>query len=141
MVLSGRRERILVVDDEVPILSMMQQRLRQMGYRVITRADSLEAMETLRAEPRKFDLVITDHTMPSLQGSELAEKIGELREDLPVILMTGLNHPPDFTASPYAAKRAVFQKPIDFKVLSHRLRDFLDRPDDARSARAPTKKT
>ena len=141
VVLPGRRERILVVDDEVPILSMMQQRLRQMGYRVITRADSVEAMETFRAEPRKFDLVITDHTMPSLQGSELAEKMGELREDLPVILMTGLNNPPDFAASPYAAKRAVFQKPIDFKVLSHRLRDFLDQPEEARSSRAGSKKT
>jgi PAS domain S-box-containing protein len=133
VILPGRRERILVVDDEVPVLSMMQQRLRQMGYRVITRADSLEAMETFRAEPRKFDLVITDHTMPFLQGSELAEKMGDLREDLPVILMTGLNHPPDFTASPYAAKRAVFQKPIDFTELSHRMRDFLDQPDDARN--------
>lgn len=127
-VLPGRNERILVIDDEIPVLSMMQQRLRKMGYRVVTRADSLEALQTVRAEPATFDLVITDHTMPSMLGSELAERLGELRADLPVVLMTGLNHAPDLSQSPYASRRAVFQKPIDFVELSHRLRKFLDHP-------------
>jgi PAS domain S-box-containing protein len=122
----GRREQILVVDDEVPVLSVMQQSLRQMGYRVITRADSQDALETFRAEPERFDLVITDHTMPGLQGADLAEKIGEIRAELPVILVTGLNHPPSFAGSRFAPKRAVCQKPINFVELSHRLRDFLE---------------
>jgi PAS domain S-box-containing protein len=135
-VLPGRNERILIIDDEIPVLSMMQQRLRQMGYRVVTRADSLEALRTFRAEPSKFDLVITDHTMPSMLGAELAEQVGDLRPDLPVVLMTGLNQPPDFFGSPYASRRAVFQKPIDFVELSHRLRKFLDQPN-ARPHRKP----
>ena len=125
----GQHEQILVVDDEVPVLSVLQQTLRQMGYRVITRADSLDALETFRAEPDRFDLVITDHTMPGLQGADLAEKIGEIRADLPVILVTGLNHPPSFAGSRFAPKRAVCQKPIDFVELSHRLRDFLEDRD------------
>ncbi|HWC59193.1 MAG TPA: ATP-binding protein [Verrucomicrobiae bacterium] len=129
-VLPGQNERILVIDDEIPVLSMMQQRLRLMGYRVVTRADSLEALQTFRAEPSTFDLVITDHTMPSMLGAELAERVGELRPDLPVVLMTGLNQPPNLSGSPYAAKRAVFQKPIDFVELSQRMRKFLDRPSD-----------
>lgn len=124
--LPGQREQILIVDDEVPVLSMMQQRLRQIGYRVITRADSVEALETFRAEPDKFSLVITDHTMPSLLGAELAEKLGEIRPDVPVILVTGLNQPPEFVSSRYAEHRAVMQKPINFVELSHRLRSFLD---------------
>ena len=127
--LPGRQERILVVDDEIPVLGMMQQRLRKMGYRVMTRADSVDAMETFRAEPKKFDLVITDHTMPGLQGAELAEKLGDIRPDVPVILMTGLNQPPDFAASPYAPLRATFQKPINFVELSQRLRKFFDQRD------------
>jgi PAS domain S-box-containing protein len=122
----GRREQILVVDDEIPVLSVMQQSLRQMGYRVITRADSQDALETFRAEPGRFDLVITDHTMPGLQGAELAEKMGDIRAELPVILVTGLNQPPTFNGSRYAQHRAVCQKPINFVELSHRLRDFLD---------------
>ncbi len=124
--LPGRREKLLVVDDEVSVLNVMQQHLRRLGYRVVTRADSLDAMATLQAEPGKFDLVITDHTMPGLQGAELAAKLGEIREDLPVILMTGLNHPPSFEASPHAARRAVVTKPVDFVELSHRIRKFLD---------------
>ena len=128
-VLHGKNERILIIDDELPVLSMMQQRLRKMGYRVVTRADSIEALRTFRAEPTQFDLVITDHTMPSMLGAELAEKVGDLRPDLPVVLMTGLNQPPNLSESPYASRRAVFQKPIDFVELSHRLRKFLDHPN------------
>ncbi len=124
-VLPGKREQILVVDDEIPVLSVIQQSLRKMGYRVITRADSQDALETFRAEPNRFDLVITDHTMPGLQGAELAEKMGEIRSELPVILVTGLNQPPSFSSSRYAPRRAVCQKPINFVELSHRLRDFL----------------
>jgi PAS domain S-box-containing protein len=127
-ILSGRHEQILVVDDEVVILSMMQQRLRKMGYRVITRADSISAMEVFQADPQKFDLVITDHTMPALQGADLAEKVGDLRPEIPVILVTGLSPSPDLVRSRYASRRAVLQKPIDFVQLSHKMREFLDQP-------------
>jgi DNA-binding NtrC family response regulator len=125
-ILPGRHESILVVDDEVLLLSMMQQRLRRMGYRVITRADSITAMETFGAEPSKFDLVITDHTMPALQGADLADKLGDIRPDVPVILVTGLNPTPDFLRSNYAPLRAVLTKPIDFVKLSRCMRQFLD---------------
>jgi two-component system, cell cycle sensor histidine kinase and response regulator CckA len=126
--LPGHRERILVVDDEIPVLDIMQQHLRKLGYRVITRADSLNALETFRSEPTKFDLIITDHTMPTLQGADLTEKLGEIRPDVPAILMTGLSQPPDFTGSMYEPLRAVISKPINFFELSHRLRGFLDKP-------------
>ena len=125
----GQREQILVVDDEIPVLDMMQQYLRKMGYRVITRADSQEAMKTFRADAKSFALVITDQTMPDLLGAELAEEMSAIRPDLPVILMTGLNQPPDLSASPHASRRVVFQKPINFVKLSYCLRGFLDHKD------------
>jgi PAS domain S-box-containing protein len=124
-ILTGHREQILVVDDETPVLDMLQQQLRKMGYRVITRADSLEAMNTFRADPDHFDLVITDHTMPGMQGADLAEQLGAIRPEVPVILMTGLNQPPDLSASRYAPFRFVFQKPINMVELSHCMRKFL----------------
>jgi PAS domain S-box-containing protein len=133
--LRGHREMILVVDDEIPVLSMMQQHLHKLGYRVITRADSVNALETFRTEPKKFDLVITDHTMPALQGAELTERLGEIRHDLPVILMTGLSQPPSFSGSGYASLRSVVSKPINFVELSHRMRGFLDKPVEAASRR------
>ncbi|HTV75843.1 MAG TPA: ATP-binding protein, partial [Candidatus Baltobacteraceae bacterium] len=125
-ILRGHHEQILVIDDEIPVLDMMQQHLRKMGYRVTTRADSREAMKTFRADAKHFDLVITDHTMPDLQGADLAEEIGALRPEVPVILITGLNNPPNLSGSRYAARRQVFQKPIDFIELSHCLRQLLE---------------
>lgn len=128
-ILPGRNERILVVDDEILILSMIQQRLRQMGYRVVTRADSVEALNTFRADPSTFDLIITDHTMPSLSGADLAEQVGQVRPNVPVVLITGLNEPPNLSGSRHASRRAVFQKPINFVELSRRLRKLLDAPN------------
>ncbi len=127
-ILSGNREHLLVVDDEISILSMMQQRLRRMGYRVITRADSVAALETFRSEPDKYDLVITDHTMPTMLGAELAEKLAEIRPNIPVVVMTGLNHPPGFADSRHKERRVLVRKPIDFVDLSHRLRGLLEQP-------------
>jgi two-component system cell cycle sensor histidine kinase/response regulator CckA len=137
--LRGHGEQILVVDDEIPVLDMMQQHLRKMGYRVITRADSLEAVNTIRADPDHFDVVITDHTMPGLLGADLAEELGAIRADLPVILMTGLNQPPNLTSSRHAQMRFVFQKPIDFVELSCCLREFLDRPHGCTNGNLPDK--
>ena len=125
--LPGKREWLLVVDDEPEILHLIQQYLRKMNYRVYTRADSTDALATFRADPGKFAAVITDHTMPVMQGGELAEKLGDIRPDVPVILMTGLNQLPDFAGSPHAARRAVVRKPIDFPELSQCLRQFLDK--------------
>jgi signal transduction histidine kinase/CheY-like chemotaxis protein len=126
-IMPGRREWLLVVDDEPEILHLIQQYLRKMNYRVYTRADSPDALATFRADPGKFAAVLTDHTMPVMQGAELAEKLGDIRPDLPVILMTGLNQLPDFAGSHHAARRAVVRKPIDFAELSQRLRQFLDK--------------
>jgi PAS domain S-box-containing protein len=127
MPLRGRHERVLVVDDEIMILQMMQQHLRNLGYRVYTRADSTVALEFFKKEAQKIDLVITDHTMPFMQGAELAQHVGDIRPEVPVILMTGLNQPPDFAGTRHSVRRSVVKKPIDFVELSHRLREFLDR--------------
>jgi DNA-binding NtrC family response regulator len=93
-------------------------------------------MKTFRADSGKFDLVITDHTMPGLQGADLAEEMGAIRPDLPVILMTGLNQPPDLSGSRHAPLRSVFRKPIDFVELSQRMREVLDQSGKRHSAGA-----
>ena len=58
----------------------------------VGRADSLEAMETFRSDPSKFDLVITDHTMPSLQGAELAEKLFPVDDPIGQLVHVGEQH-------------------------------------------------
>jgi signal transduction histidine kinase/ActR/RegA family two-component response regulator len=87
----GGQEQILLVDDEEQIVAMGRQILEKLGYRVTAETSSARALELFRHDPGRFDLVITDMTMPQLTGDRLAQKLREVRPDLPVILCTGYN--------------------------------------------------
>jgi PAS domain S-box-containing protein len=82
-------ERILFVDDEEILAELGKELLESLGYMVVTKTNSFEALETFRADPQGFDLVITDMTMPGLRGEELAREIIALRSGMPIILCTG----------------------------------------------------
>ena len=87
--LSGKGERILFVDDEEQIRAFAEMLFSRYGYQVSTFADGLQALEEFRNHPDRFDLVITDMTMPHMTGAELTRKIAAIRPDMPVILCTG----------------------------------------------------
>jgi two-component system, cell cycle sensor histidine kinase and response regulator CckA len=72
-------ERILVVDDEIHLLEIYKKMLELLGYQVDTRSSPFEAIETLRSNPMKHDLLLTDMTMPQMSGYNLAKKIMEIR--------------------------------------------------------------
>ena len=82
-------ERILVVDDESGIIRVQKAALEKYGYRVTVTTDSLEAWSTIQQNVKKFDLLITDQTMPFLTGVELSKMVLSLRPNLPIILCTG----------------------------------------------------
>jgi signal transduction histidine kinase/ActR/RegA family two-component response regulator len=84
-------ERILLIDDEEQIISMEQQMLENLGYQVTALTDSVEALDEFAKQPQNFDLVITDMTMPHMTGDELAQKLLDIKPDIPVILCTGFN--------------------------------------------------
>ena len=84
-------ERILLVDDEEAIVSMGRQMLETLGYQVSARTSSVEALAAFRAQPDKFDLVITDMTMPTYTGVDLAREMLAIRQDIPIILCTGFS--------------------------------------------------
>jgi two-component system cell cycle sensor histidine kinase/response regulator CckA len=85
----GHGERILFVDDETQICDYMCALLEGYGYEVTVFSDSVQAWEEFKRQPDRFDLIVTDMTMPHMPGSELARKVLELRRGLPVILCTG----------------------------------------------------
>ncbi|MCF8028561.1 MAG: PAS domain S-box protein [Desulfobacteraceae bacterium] len=89
--LLGGSECILLVDDELPIVEMEQQSLASLGYTIIARTSSIEALQTFKAEPGKFDLVITDMTMPNMTGDMIAREFKKLRPEMPIILCTGFS--------------------------------------------------
>jgi PAS domain S-box-containing protein len=83
--------RILFVDDEADICDLARRMLQYLGYEVDVRVSGLEALEAFKYQPNKFDLIITDMTMPHMTGERLAKEVMLLRPDLPVILCTGFS--------------------------------------------------
>ncbi len=82
-------EHIFFIDDEDMLVDMGKTLLEQLGYRVTIQTSSLEALMTFKKQPDSFDLVITDQTMPEMTGLDLAERMLQIRADLPIILFTG----------------------------------------------------
>lgn len=68
-----------------------QEILQHLGYEVVVRTSSVEALELFRAQPERFDLVISDMTMPNMTGDKLAVELMRIRPDIPVILCTGFS--------------------------------------------------
>lgn len=83
------KARILLVDDEVIILSSLKRSLERSGYTVETAQEGNGALKLLEEAPGEFDLVITDLTMPGITGIELAKRLIKIHPDIPVILCTG----------------------------------------------------
>ncbi len=81
--------RVLLVDDEEQLVRVGAMLLERFGYEVTGFVRSDEALAAIRAEPRRFDVVVTDRNMPGIGGLELARAVGALRPDLPVVLVSG----------------------------------------------------
>jgi PAS domain S-box-containing protein len=118
-------ERILFVDDEETLVELGLEMLEKLGYRVTARTSSSDALEIFRAQPDAFDLVITDMTMPSLTGKELAEKIIALRPDTPIILSTGFSELVNEKQAKEAGIREFVMKPYEIRTLADVIRKAL----------------
>jgi CheY-like chemotaxis protein len=90
--LSSGQGRILFIDDEQALVSMGQAFLERLGYDVVTETSSTEALALFIRQPDRFDLVITDMTMPGMPGDRLAKELRRLRPDIPIILCSGFGH-------------------------------------------------
>ncbi len=82
-------QRILYLDDDEALVSLMKRLLARQGYRVSGFVDQREALDALRADPNAFDLVITDYNMPGMSGLDVAREVRALRTDLPVAIASG----------------------------------------------------
>jgi len=119
-------ERILFIDDEHALIEIGSQMLERLGYEVVTRQGSVEALELFRAEPDKFDLVITDMTMPHMTGDKLARELMKIRPDIPVILCTGHSKLVSEAKAKDMGIRAFVMKPILKRTLAEAVRKALD---------------
>jgi PAS domain S-box-containing protein len=83
------KDTILLVDDEEMMVDVIGRILERLGYAVVAKTGSIDALETFQEKPDEFDLVITDQIMPNMTGTQLAEKLIAIKPEIPVILCSG----------------------------------------------------
>lgn len=118
-------ETILFVDDEVYLAEVGKEMLEDYGYEVESMVSSKAAFELFEQNPDKFDLVITDYTMPEMTGEQLARKIHKLNPKVPIIMCTGIAFDPENINGLELEK--VLIKPIDMDDMLKVVRDVLDK--------------
>ncbi len=120
-------EQILLVDDEDAIAFMEKQMLERLGYSVVSRTSSIEALEAFRVNPDNFDLVITDMAMPNMSGDKLASELIKIRSDIPILLCTGFSEKIPAEKAKSMGIKGFLMKPIVKKDLSNMVREMLDK--------------
>ncbi len=119
-------ERILFIDDEAALVEIAEKMLTNLGYKVVIRTSSTDALKLFQEDPSRFDLVITDMTMPGMTGDKLAQNIIAVRQDLPIILCTGYSeHISEVKAKGIGIKEFMM-KPLEMSELAKTIRKVLD---------------
>ena len=119
-------ECILFVDDEEPVVQVAKSMLKRLGYEIVASTDSLEALEMFRAQPDKFDLVITDQTMPNMTGADLSGELQRIRPEIPIILCTGYSELIDEQRAKAIGIREFVMKLIAAHEIARTIRRALD---------------
>jgi len=123
-------ERILLIDDETTFVNLAQDMLENFGYKVTGCLGCDEALKRFAEFPQDFDLVITDYGMPKMNGKQLAEKLKEIRPDIPVVLITGYG---DLVAKEDIREWGLdemLMKPFNLKELSEVVRSGLGKSSE-----------
>ena len=89
MTLRRTKYRILIVDDDEIVASMIQHMVRRMGYLSVVCKSPLRALTLFSRVPHRFDVIMVDEIMPEIRGTQLASRFLDIRCDVPIILMTG----------------------------------------------------
>ncbi len=119
-------ETILFVDDEESIANMATLMIEKLGYEVQTLLDPAAALTLFRSAPQRFDLVISDMSMPRMTGIALFEKLREIRSDIPVILCTGHSAHIDQAKAEALGIDGFVMKPVGGRELGMAIRKALD---------------
>lgn len=134
-------ERIMLIDDEQGILDVNSAILKSRGYQVSCYNMPLEALKAFENAPDQFDLIMTDMTMPEINGLTLARKVFQIRPGFPVILATGYSE----QITPEIAEKnglaAFLYKPLSSEKLLVSIRKLLDPRTDAQKKGPSAKHT
>jgi PAS domain S-box-containing protein len=114
----GHGQTVMIVDDEKPLVALAEEILAELGYEPIGFSSSKAALEAFRAAPQRFDIILTDETMPELVGTDLAREIALLRPDIPIVLMSGYSGAPLHERARAVGVREVLRKPMQSKDIA-----------------------
>jgi PAS domain S-box-containing protein len=123
---SAGHERILLIDDEPALAELGKQMLELFGYEVDVRMCSRDGLELFRSQSDRFDLVITDMTMPKMTGDKLAKKLVGIRPDIPIIICTGYSERISENKAKRIGVKALVMKPFVIKDLVNTVRKVID---------------
>jgi PAS domain S-box-containing protein len=118
-------ERVLLVDDEPQLVDLGTRMLEKKGYRVVAFTDPGEALSAYGAAPDDFDVVVTDFTMPHRTGLDVARHVSSIREDMPIVLMTGFGDGLTWRTVEQEGISALVMKPYRSKDLARAVRTAL----------------
>jgi len=120
----GAEKKILIIDDEPALANYLSEMLENFNFNCFVQTDSLRALSLFKAQADDFDAVISDQTMPGINGVELIEKMREIRPDLPAILATGYSD--TINKAKAEEKNIIFiEKPIAKNTLINNLNKLL----------------
>jgi CheY-like chemotaxis protein len=125
----GHGERVLYVDDEPPLVAMGRKMLERLGYVVDIRTNPHDAIAAVRAQPDRYDLVITDLAMPEMNGTQLADELLIIRPTLPIVLITGYSANLTTARVQALGIRDLLFKPISLRAIGTAVARILARPN------------
>jgi PAS domain S-box-containing protein len=123
----GSGERILLVEDEKPLMLLAEEMLAALSYEPAGFTRAAEALAEFRADPRRFDMVALDHLMPGMTGIELAKHLRIARSDIPIVLISGYTGPLLNQQALSAGIDEILTKPLDFRQLAEAMARVLTR--------------
>ncbi|MBN1264304.1 MAG: response regulator [Anaerolineales bacterium] len=117
--------RILLIDDELPVVEALQKFLENLGYHIDIQTSSSSALSALETDTCTYNLVISDLTMPEIDGITLAERIHSMKPDLPILLMTGYGNQITENRLVQAGIKKVIAKPFRLREITDSIRSLL----------------
>jgi CheY-like chemotaxis protein len=123
----GNGERVLLVDDEAPVLAVTAEVLTRLGYEPVSFSDSQAALAAFEAAPARFDVVVTDDLMPGITGTELASVVRRRRPDMPIVLVSGYSGPILTQQALAAGVSELLTKPLQLREIATTLARVLRR--------------
>jgi CheY-like chemotaxis protein len=113
----GRRQRVMVIDDEEPLVRLATDALERLGYVPSGFTSGAKALEAFRADPGRFDAVLTDERMPGISGTEVIRQVRAIRDGIPIVLVTGFLSAAVAAGARAAGADDVLRKPLSTREL------------------------